>query len=166
MELTVDCLYRVWLPNGHLTDMVNLTRAKDAARCLALGILNTQVASSRRPSPCPAVPDRRRPARARAQPLPRADALTEPAIGDSGSKEWLQPDEQRCKPGRKAMADRHEHAAEIKAVHHEPGCHAVPDARGAGPLRPRQQFLVVHVRSRVVSMAAVGEATLGHLKIH
>jgi hypothetical protein len=35
-------LYRVRLPNGHLTDMVNLTRAKDAARCLALGILNTR----------------------------------------------------------------------------------------------------------------------------
>jgi hypothetical protein len=35
-------LYRVRLPNGHLTDMVNRTRAKDAARCLALSILNTR----------------------------------------------------------------------------------------------------------------------------
>jgi len=26
----------------HLTDMVNLTRARDAARCLALGVLNTR----------------------------------------------------------------------------------------------------------------------------
>jgi hypothetical protein len=35
-------LWRVRRPDGDLTDMVNLTRAKDAARCLALGILNTR----------------------------------------------------------------------------------------------------------------------------
>ena len=33
-------MYRVRLPNGHLTDMVNLTWAKDAAVCLALAHLN------------------------------------------------------------------------------------------------------------------------------
>lgn len=33
-------MWRVRLPNGQLTDMVNLSRAKDAARSLALGILN------------------------------------------------------------------------------------------------------------------------------
>jgi hypothetical protein len=32
-------MWRVRLPNGHLTDMVNLTRAKDAARSLALKTL-------------------------------------------------------------------------------------------------------------------------------
>jgi hypothetical protein len=32
-------MFRVRLPNGHLTDMVNLTRAKDAARSLALKTL-------------------------------------------------------------------------------------------------------------------------------
>jgi hypothetical protein len=30
-------LYRVRLPNGNVTDHVNLTRAKDAAVCLACG---------------------------------------------------------------------------------------------------------------------------------
>jgi len=33
-------MYRVRLSNGELTDMVNLTRAKDAAVALALGKLN------------------------------------------------------------------------------------------------------------------------------
>ena len=33
-------LYRVRLPDGHLTDMVNLMRAKDAALSLALAALN------------------------------------------------------------------------------------------------------------------------------
>jgi hypothetical protein len=28
------------MPDGHLTDMVNLTRAKDAAQSLALAVLN------------------------------------------------------------------------------------------------------------------------------
>jgi hypothetical protein len=32
-------MWRVALPNGHLSDMVNLTRAKDAARSLALKAL-------------------------------------------------------------------------------------------------------------------------------
>jgi hypothetical protein len=31
---------RVRLPDGYLTDMVNLSRAKDAAASLALGVLN------------------------------------------------------------------------------------------------------------------------------
>jgi len=35
-------MYRVRLPNGHLTDMVNLTRAKDAAISLALVALNSR----------------------------------------------------------------------------------------------------------------------------
>jgi hypothetical protein len=33
-------MWRVQLPDGHLTDMVNRTRAKDAAMSIALGILN------------------------------------------------------------------------------------------------------------------------------
>jgi hypothetical protein len=33
-------MWRVRLPNGHLTDMVNLARAKDAAIALALADLN------------------------------------------------------------------------------------------------------------------------------
>jgi hypothetical protein len=32
-------MWRVRLPNGHLTDMVNLSRARDAARSLALKAL-------------------------------------------------------------------------------------------------------------------------------
>jgi hypothetical protein len=35
-------MYRVRLPNGHLTDMVNLARAKDAAISLALSGLNNK----------------------------------------------------------------------------------------------------------------------------
>ena len=33
-------MWRVRLPGGYLTDMVNLLRAKDAAASLALGVLN------------------------------------------------------------------------------------------------------------------------------
>ena len=33
-------MWRVRLPGGYLTDMVNLSRAKDAAASLALGVLN------------------------------------------------------------------------------------------------------------------------------
>ena len=33
-------MWRVRLPDGHLTDMVNLSRAKDAAASLALAVLN------------------------------------------------------------------------------------------------------------------------------
>ena len=33
-------MWRVRLPNGYLTDLVNLSRAKDAAASLALGVLN------------------------------------------------------------------------------------------------------------------------------
>jgi hypothetical protein len=56
-------MFRVRLPNGHLTDMVNLTRAKDAAISMALTALNnfrTQARrcrqrrwTSRRPPPPP-----------------------------------------------------------------------------------------------------------------
>jgi len=35
-------MYRVRLPNGHLTDMVNITRARDAAVSLALSGLNNK----------------------------------------------------------------------------------------------------------------------------
>jgi hypothetical protein len=34
-------LWRVRLADGHLTDMVNLSRAKDAAVCLAVSALNS-----------------------------------------------------------------------------------------------------------------------------
>jgi hypothetical protein len=33
-------LWRVHMPDGHVTDMVNLSRAKDAASTLALAVLN------------------------------------------------------------------------------------------------------------------------------
>jgi hypothetical protein len=33
-------LWRVHMPDGHITDMVNLTRAKDAASILALAAMN------------------------------------------------------------------------------------------------------------------------------
>jgi hypothetical protein len=38
-------MYRVRLPGGHLTDMLNLTRAKDAAKYLALEALNRRNAA-------------------------------------------------------------------------------------------------------------------------
>jgi hypothetical protein len=38
-------MYRVRLPGGHLTDMLNLTRAKDAAKFLALEALNRRNAA-------------------------------------------------------------------------------------------------------------------------
>jgi hypothetical protein len=41
-------MYRVRLPNGHLTDMVNISRARDAAVCLALAELNKQNHQERR----------------------------------------------------------------------------------------------------------------------
>jgi hypothetical protein len=34
-------MWRVRLPSGHVSDMVNLTRSKDAAVCLALTELNS-----------------------------------------------------------------------------------------------------------------------------
>jgi hypothetical protein len=39
-------MYRVRLPNGHLTDMVNLSRAKDAAMSLAMAVLNGDAAQT------------------------------------------------------------------------------------------------------------------------
>jgi hypothetical protein len=39
-DLTWPRMWRVRLPDGYLTDMVNLSRAKDAAASLALGVLN------------------------------------------------------------------------------------------------------------------------------
>jgi hypothetical protein len=38
-------MYRVRLPGGRLTDMLNLTRAKDAAKFLALEALNRRNAA-------------------------------------------------------------------------------------------------------------------------
>ena len=35
-------MWRVRLPNGYFTDLVNLSRAKDAAASLALGVLTRQ----------------------------------------------------------------------------------------------------------------------------
>ena len=35
-------MWRVRYPDGSLSDIVNLTRARDGARCLALAILNTR----------------------------------------------------------------------------------------------------------------------------
>ena len=42
-------MWRVRTPNGHLTDRVNWTRARDAAACLALDDLN--VSASHREAP-------------------------------------------------------------------------------------------------------------------
>ena len=39
-DKTCPGLWRVRLPGGYLTDTVNLSRAKDAAASLALGVLN------------------------------------------------------------------------------------------------------------------------------
>jgi hypothetical protein len=39
-------MWRVRLPDGRLTDMVNRTRAKDAALSIALGILNERKAAA------------------------------------------------------------------------------------------------------------------------
>lgn len=39
-DATWSDMWRVRLPTGHVTDMVNLTRAKDAAVTLALAALN------------------------------------------------------------------------------------------------------------------------------
>ena len=39
-ELTWPGMWRVRLPEGYLTGLVNLPRAKDAAATLALGVLN------------------------------------------------------------------------------------------------------------------------------
>jgi hypothetical protein len=38
-------MYRVQLPNGHLTDMANYSRARDAARSLALKAMTEEVAA-------------------------------------------------------------------------------------------------------------------------
>ena len=35
-------MWRVRYPDGSLSDIVNLTRARDGARCLALAVLNTR----------------------------------------------------------------------------------------------------------------------------
>ena len=35
-------MWRVRYPEGSLSDIVNLTRARDGARCLALAVLNTR----------------------------------------------------------------------------------------------------------------------------
>lgn len=40
-------LYRIHYPDGHLSDMVNLTRAKDAACCFALRSLNSRLQETR-----------------------------------------------------------------------------------------------------------------------
>jgi hypothetical protein len=41
-DKTYPNMWRVRFPDGRLTDMVNLTRARDAARGAALSILNSQ----------------------------------------------------------------------------------------------------------------------------
>jgi hypothetical protein len=39
-------MWRVRMPDGRLTDMVNLTRAKDAAHALALAVLKRKAAAT------------------------------------------------------------------------------------------------------------------------
>ena len=41
-DATWPGMWRVRLPDGRLTDMVNISRARDAARALAVRILNTE----------------------------------------------------------------------------------------------------------------------------
>jgi hypothetical protein len=41
-DSTHPAMWRVRMPDGRLTDMVNLSRARDAARAIALSILNTE----------------------------------------------------------------------------------------------------------------------------
>jgi hypothetical protein len=41
-DSTLPGMWRVQLPNGHRTDMVNLSRARDAAMALAVSYLNRQ----------------------------------------------------------------------------------------------------------------------------
>jgi hypothetical protein len=48
---TWDGMFRVRLPSGHVTDMVNLTRAKDAATSLALADLNRHARQARAAPP-------------------------------------------------------------------------------------------------------------------
>ena len=102
------------------------------------------------------------------RPLAHADALAEEAMGDGRGQERLQADDQRRKPGRQAVANRHEHAAEIEAVHHEPGGDAVAEAERARPLRPRQrnddaeeQDDPEHPQRQVGQRLGIGEAELG-----
>jgi hypothetical protein len=89
-------------------------------------------------------------------------------MGDGRGQERLQADDQRRKPGRQAVANRHEHAAEIEAVHHEPGGNAVAEAERARPLRPRQrnddaeeQDDPEHPQRQVGQRLGIGEAELG-----
>ena len=87
---------------------------------------------------------------------------------DGRGQKRLQADNQRRKPGRQAMADRHKHAAEIKAVHHQPGRHAVPEAHGVRPFRPRQrdddtedQDHAQHAQREISQRLGLGEAEFG-----
>jgi hypothetical protein len=52
-------MFRIRLPNGHLTDMVNLTWAKDAAIALACADLNKQNRDISRAEASPVRPNRR-----------------------------------------------------------------------------------------------------------
>ena len=74
-----------------------------------------------------------------ADPLPRRDALAEPAIGESRCQHRLQADDEGRERRRKAVFNRDEDAADIKAVHHQAGQHAVHDAGPVGPFRTRDK---------------------------
>jgi hypothetical protein len=39
VDAEYSTLWRVWLPDGHVSDMANRTRAKDAAETIALAVL-------------------------------------------------------------------------------------------------------------------------------
>ena len=41
-DIKYPSMWRVRYPEGSLSDIVNLTRARDGARCLALAVLNTR----------------------------------------------------------------------------------------------------------------------------
>ena len=50
-------------------------------------------------------------------PLPADDALAEPGARDEHRQDRLQPDQHRAGAGRHAARERHEHAAEVGAMH-------------------------------------------------
>ena len=74
-----------------------------------------------------------------AKPLPRQHAFAEPAVGKGRGQHRLQADDQRGEPGGKAVFDGDKNTAEIEAVHHEAGHHAVHHAGAARPFWPRDQ---------------------------
>ena len=47
-DLEYPSMWRIKLPDGSLSDMVNMTRARDAARAMAVSILNKDINAARK----------------------------------------------------------------------------------------------------------------------